>query len=66
MDVDRRENRNCYNYRDFGHLARNYRNRRMENKIGDGKRLEYGQRLMIEWNNEQENLNRERDLVVLD
>ena len=29
MDVDRRENRNCYAYRGFGHLARNYRNRGM-------------------------------------
>ena len=29
MDVDRRENGNCYIYRGFGHLARNCRNRRM-------------------------------------
>ena len=42
MDVDRRENRNCYNYGGFGHLARNYRNRRTENRIGEGRRLEYG------------------------
>ena len=27
MDVDRRENRNCYACGRFGHLARNYRNR---------------------------------------
>jgi len=27
MDVDRRENRNCYVCEGFGHLARNYRNR---------------------------------------
>jgi len=29
MDVNRRENRNCYACGDFGHLARNYRNRGM-------------------------------------
>jgi len=29
MDIDRRENRNCYICGGFGHLARNYRNRRI-------------------------------------
>jgi len=29
MDVDRRENRNCYACGGFGHLVRNYRNRGM-------------------------------------
>jgi len=28
MDMDRRENRNCYNCGEFEHLARNCRNRR--------------------------------------
>jgi len=32
MDVDRRENQNCYACRGFGHLARNCRNRRMMNR----------------------------------
>jgi len=59
------ENQNCYNYRRFGHLARNCRNRRTENRMGNGRRLEYGQRLRIERGNGQENLNGERDLVVL-
>ena len=30
MDIDRRENRNCYVYRDFEYLARNCKNREME------------------------------------
>jgi len=32
MDVDRRENRNCYACGRFGHLTRNYRNREMTNR----------------------------------
>jgi len=32
MDVDRRENRNCYACGGFGHLARNCRNRGMMNR----------------------------------
>ena len=55
MEVDRRKNRNCYNCRGFRHLVRNCRNRGTENRIGNGRRLEYG----------QENLNGEGDLVVL-
>ena len=55
MDVDRRENWNCYNCREFGHLAKNCRNRGTGNRIGDGRRLEY----------RQSNLNGEGDLVVL-
>ena len=39
MDMNKRENWNCYNCRSFEYLARNYRNR---NGIVKGKRLEYG------------------------
>ena len=38
----------------------------MRNRIGNGRRLEYRQRLRIEENSRQSNLNGERDLVVLD
>jgi len=39
MDVDRRENRNCYACGGFGHLARNCRNR----GIGMNRRMEVDQ-----------------------
>ncbi len=67
IDVDRRENQNCYNCGGFGHLAKNYRNK---NSIGKGRRLKYkrnknnGQR-RIEEENRQQNLNGKRDLILL-
>jgi len=36
-----RENRNCYNCRDFGYLVRNCRNRWMRGRIEEKIRLEY-------------------------
>jgi len=67
MDVNR-ENRNCYNHEEFGHLSRNCRDRGTENRIRKGRRLEYkqnnGQRLTIKGNNGQNNLNGKRDLIV--
>ena len=51
MDVDRRENRNCYACREFGHLARNCRNRGM----GMNRRMEVDQ-------DTNSNLNREGGL----
>ena len=50
MDVDRE--RNCYSYGGFGHMARNYRNRRM----GMNRRME-----QVEDNNN--NLNRDGGLM---
>jgi len=41
MDIDRGKNWNCHNCGSFGHLARNFKNKRTENKIGEGRRLEY-------------------------
>ena len=59
MEVDY-GNRNCYNCRGFGHLTRNCRNRGIRDRIGENRRLEYGNR-----NNGQNNLNKDRDLIVL-
>jgi len=60
-------NRNCYNCRGFGHLARNCKNRRIENKIEEERRLEYIERRMIERENKQSsNLNRKGNLIVFD
>ena len=37
MEVDRKENRNCYSCGGFGHLARNHRNR----GVGSNRRIEH-------------------------
>ena len=42
MEVNRE--RNYYACRRFGHMAQYYRNRKEENRIGEGTRLEYGPR----------------------
>jgi len=67
MNVDR-ANRNCYSYGGFGHLSRNCRNRGIGNRIEKGRKLEYGNRRMIEEGNGQNNsnLNGNRDLIILD
>ena len=59
-----RENRDCYNCRRFGHIARYCRNKSIGGRIGEGRRLEYGnrnnrERRMIKGGNRQNNLNRE-------
>ena len=60
MNMDRR-NKNCYNCREFGYLARNCRNRGIGDRIGKGKRLEYRNK-----NQGQNNLNGKGDLIILD
>ena len=57
LTVDRK--RNCYSCRDFRYLVRNCRNR---GRIGQERRIEYGDNL----NNRQRNLNGEKNLIVLD
>ena len=48
-------------------MAQHYRNRKIENRIGDGKRLEYGPRWGAEGNNGQvNNLKEEENLKSLD
>ena len=47
-------------------MVRNCRNRGTGNRIREGRRLEYKNRRMIEeGNGQEENLNGERDLIVL-
>ena len=64
MNIDK-GNSNYYNYSEFGHLARNCRNRGTGGRIGEKRRLEYEngnnrQKRMIEEGNENNNnLNRE-------
>jgi len=49
--------RNCYSCREFGHLTRNCRNRKI---MGQERRLEYGE------NTNNSNLNGKESLVVFD
>jgi len=74
MKVDR-ENKNYYNCGRFKYLARNCKNKRIRERIEQGRRLEYGNRNKKErriikgvnrQNDRQNNLNRNRDLIVLD
>jgi len=53
IEIDHEKNYNSCG--DFGHIVRNYRNRRI---VGQGRRIDYE-------NNGQSNLNRKKSLVVL-
>jgi len=71
MNIDKRERRNCYNCERFGHMVRNCINRGIGNKIGEGRKLEYGRNINNEQSrmkggNRQSNLNKEGDLIVFD
>jgi len=68
MDIDR--GRNCYTCRGFGHMAQYCRNKGTGGRIGQGRRLEYGnesnrQRRTEGGNEQQDNLNGEQDLILL-
>jgi len=65
MEVDR-SNRNCYNYGGFGHLVKHCRNRGTENRMEEGRRLEYGGQRREEEGKGPSNLNGEGDLIVFD
>ena len=54
------KNRNYYNCGRFGHLARNCKNRRIEGRIGKGRRLKYRGNNRL-YNN---NLNKDGNLIV--
>jgi len=64
-------NRNYNNCKCFGYMARHYRNRRTKGKIRKGRKLEYrgnknnGEKRIIEGENGQNNLNGDKDLIVL-
>jgi len=65
MKIDR-SNRNCYNCGGFGHLVRHCRNRGIGNRIGEERRLEYGEQRKEEGGKGQSNLNRKGNLIVFD
>ena len=52
INMDRRDNRNCYNCGRFRHMTRNYKNR----KVGMNRRMETEDNI---------NLNRDRGLMGL-
>jgi len=56
MEID--QGRNCYSCGSFGHLVRNYRNRKI---VKRERRLEYGNNR----NNRNSNLDGEENLIVL-
>ena len=65
-----KKNKNCYNCRSFGYLARNCRNKGTGDRIKEKRRLEYEnrnnrERRMIKGENKQNNLNEEQDLILL-
>jgi len=65
MEVNR--GRNCYVCGGFRHMAQHCRNREGRTKVGESRRLEYGQRWGEEGNFKQsDNLKQEENLELLD
>ena len=65
MDVDRRENRNCYACGGFGHMAHHCRNREQRGRVVENRRVEYGGGRIEEIPNFVNNLKEEENLELL-
>ena len=52
--------RNCYNFKDFGHIAQHYREKRNHRRIEQEKRVNYKN------NRNTSNLNKKENLIFLD
>ena len=60
IEVDRK--RNCYTYREFGHIAHHYRNQR---RVMQGRRVEYGGGRIEEVHDYRDNLKEVENLELL-
>ncbi len=63
MEVDK--GRNCFACGGFGHMARNCRNRGMRGRVGDNRRVEYGEGRIEEISNFVNNLKEDENLELL-
>ena len=63
MDIDR--GRNCYACGGFGHMARNCRNRGIQGRVADNRRVEYGGGRIEEIENFSNNLKGDENLELL-
>ena len=63
MDIDRGQN--CYACRGFGHMAHNCRNRGIQGRVADNRRVEYGGGRIEEIENFSNNLKGDENLELL-
>ena len=63
MEVD--SGRNCFACGEFGHMARHCRNRGMRGRVGENRRIEYGEGQIEEIMNFSNNLKVGEDLELL-